>query len=228
MKKVLLSCVCVLALAACQTARPMGQKSAADTPMDVPAKSIDATVADAKQPIVPNDPGVAVYDLGGPMVNPLVTNRTHSVLDNTTSGGYTVFDDSVTVYPLPGESAPAYMPTYAVPPLQAQYKPQAPMVGQQPMGLASAGMLPPVKNVDVGEADPYAKPPVPGAVRKPLTLTAPQPLTLQAPSAARPPMASPFQGGSLTAAEPTPTPPQATTSASMTEGRKSGPMLTGY
>lgn len=46
-----------------------------------------------------------------------------SVLDNTTAGGYTVFDSSVTVYALDGQSAkPNYLPDYSVPQYAAQYK----------------------------------------------------------------------------------------------------------
>lgn len=46
-----------------------------------------------------------------------------SVLDNTTAGGYTVFDPSVTVYALDGKSQkPAYLPEYSVPQHAAQYE----------------------------------------------------------------------------------------------------------
>jgi len=145
----------------------------------------------ASTPIVSNDPDVKVYPLDGPIENPLTEQKDHSVLDNTTAGGYTVFDDSVKVYPLPGEDVPAYVPIYSVPPLKNQYKPEAPMVGQQ-LTTMSGSTLPPVPTVEVGNADPFANPPVSGAVRQPLTLTNPEPLTMQAPSSARPAMKSPF------------------------------------
>ncbi len=46
-----------------------------------------------------------------------------SVLDNTTAGGYTVFDPSVTVYSLSGASnKPTYLPQYSVPQYAAQYE----------------------------------------------------------------------------------------------------------
>ncbi len=45
------------------------------------------------------------------------------VLDNTTAGGYTVFDPSVTVYAVDGQSVrPSYLPEYSVPQHAAQYK----------------------------------------------------------------------------------------------------------
>jgi len=48
-----------------------------------------------------------------------------SVLDNTTAGGYTVFDPSVTVFALDGVSnKPAYLPDYSVPQYAAQYQTQ--------------------------------------------------------------------------------------------------------
>lgn len=48
-----------------------------------------------------------------------------SVLDNTTAGGYTVFDPSVTVYALNGaNNKPDYMPEYSVPQYAAQYQTQ--------------------------------------------------------------------------------------------------------
>jgi len=112
-----------------------------------------------------------------------------------------------------------------VPPLKGQYQPLPPMVGA-PMGLAGNTTLPPLPMTDVPEADPYASPPISGAVRKPLSLTAPQPLTMQ------PPVAdtvadypSPF------IAPDAPVTPLPTTDAgkpSMESGRRSGPLLTGY
>lgn len=215
-KSLFLPMTCALALSACQTANPQGGKAVASAP--TPASISAAATARAMTlpygaPAVSSDPRVQQFPLDGPVPNTLTQDRTRSVIDNTTAGGYTVFDDSVTVYPLPGETTPDYLPAYAVPPLDKQYKPEAPMVGA-PIGLASASStLPPVPTVDVPEADPYAKPPVPGAIRKPLMLTAPEPVTMQPPSSARPPMKSPFTGSDsgakprapmLTSADPAP------------------------
>jgi hypothetical protein len=235
MKKLLLSFVCTLALAACQTASVNKGDAAKDPNAIEITGGVSTSMVDT--PIVPEDPNVTVYPLDGPVQNPMSVNRTHSVLDNTTAGGYTVFDDSVTVYPLPGDDTPAFMPKYAVPPLKGQYVPQPPMVGK-PMGLASAGALPPVPNYDVDEADPHANPPVSGAVRKPLMLTAPEPVTMQPVAGARPPLVSPFEKKMLeTAPKPQPLAPLAEAAPApvasapkegLAAGRRSGPMLTDY
>ena len=191
MKQFLLPVLCSLALTACASSAPEGS-----TKVDVTAKTqqqeafeITGKVYDMNNvpnpPIVPNDPRVSVYKTDGPLINPLNEDRTHSVLENTTSGGYTVFDESVRVYPLPGNDTPDYLPTYAVPPLEGQYAQKQPKQGiGEPMGLASAGILPPVQNVEVRSVP-----------RKPMSLTAPEPLTMQPPVAdTAPPMKSPFDG----------------------------------
>jgi len=57
------------------------------------------------------------------------TNQYRGVLENTTAGGYTVFDPSVTVFALnqqPGVR-PAYLPDYSVPKYAAQYRSQPPV-----------------------------------------------------------------------------------------------------
>ncbi|MBU6234743.1 MAG: hypothetical protein KGQ41_02775 [Alphaproteobacteria bacterium] len=261
MKKIILTTVCTLALAACQSA-------AAPKEDKLPGKreplEISGGIYDLNKPI-PNDPSVQQYATEGDFQNPLNGDTTHSVLDNTTAGGYTVFDDSVKVYPLPGDETPAYMPTYAVPPLKGQYKAEQPMVGTRQMGLASAGILPPVPNMEVVEpqstptltsipdADPYSNPPVSGAVRQPMSLTSPEPLTMQPPAQARPPMPSPFMkaqpvmdegGAAPVAAEaprapmppmaddmmaaPAPAAPAPAAQGVTTAGRRSAPLLTGY
>lgn len=234
MKKILLSCVCALALSACAAGQP-GNKQPGPTAIVKPKTAVDiANEIAAIQPAqIPMDPGVQMYNTSGPFSNPLKGDHTHSILDNTTAGGYTVFDESVTVYPLPGENLPGFMPTYAVPPYKggiAEPAPRMPGMVGQPMGLASAGILPPVRNVDVAAADPYARPPVAGQVRKPLTLTAPEPLSMQPPVSATPAPRSPF-AGSLTAAEPVaaaPAPePVMAAAPGMQAGRRS-PSLTGY
>ncbi|MCB1538132.1 MAG: hypothetical protein H6865_06425 [Rhodospirillales bacterium] len=206
MKRIALLALCPLMLAACAAQQKQAPEPAkAETPMEITGS---AGTSMSQVPMVQTDPDVTVYPLDGPVQNPMTVDRTHGVLDNTTAGGYTVFDDSVKVYPLPGEDTPTYVPDYAVPPLKDQYKPEAPAVGT-PMGLASAGTLPPVPNVDIGEADPFASPPKPGVVRRPLTLTAPEPLTMQPPASVQAPLPSPFsdQGND--------------------GGRPRGPMLTG-
>lgn len=252
MKRTLLPILCTLALAACSTAAPQGS-----TKIDVTAPPQDGfeitgktgALAPEEFKYTPDDPRVSVYSTDGPLVNPLTADRTHSVLDNTTAGGYTVFDESVKVFPLPGNDVPEYLPSYAVPPLEGQYKKPAGTIGE-PMGLASAGMLPPVPNVDVKTIP----------ARKPMSLTAPDPLTMQPPAEARAPLPSPFdasgniaadkpdaprapkmltvvEGAPPPAAAPAPVPaasePPAEvvkpgTAKGLTPGRRSTPLLTGY
>jgi len=81
-----------------------------------------------------------------------------SVLDNTTAGGYTVFDPSVTVYALDGQSAkPNYLPDYSVPQHAAQYEQQRRMEERKAAEII---------------------PPLPQAVQRPAPLlTAPRPRT---------------------------------------------------
>lgn len=185
---------------------------------DIAGNPLDAAPAQAPA-IIPQDPNVTVYPLEGPVQNPLVSERYRGVLDNTTSGGYTVFDPSVTVYPLAGNEPPAYVPGYAVPPLQGE-----------PNSVPPKSTLPPVPTVDVSEADPSARPPVPGIVRTPVSMTRPDfaPVTLQPPSAAKPDFASPFDPS---ASAPVPRGPAGgnSTNAMTPKGGKSRkPMLTGY
>jgi len=251
MRHTLLPILCTLALAACSTSAPQGS-----TKIDVTAKpqnGFEITGKAVELPekgIMPNDHRVSVYSTEGPLINPLTQDRTHSVLDNTTAGGYTVFDESVKVFPLPGDDVPSYIPSYAVPPLEGQYAAKQPGAIGEPMGLASAGILPPVPNVEVKTVP-----------RKPMSLTAPEPLTMQPPSNVRTPMTSPFDDAGnvnagvakprapsmLTGVEdpavsgpsappvmpPAPDMPPADvakpgTAKGLTPGRRSTPLLTGY
>lgn len=242
MKKILLSLACAVALSACATGQPSHQQPGAAARIDGgPQQAVDIAndIAAMPQADIPQQHNVQTFETSGAFRNPLAPTRPQGVLENTTTGGYTVFDESVTVYPLPGETAPGFLPAYAVPPLKEQYgTPQeAPqlrepgMVGR-PIGLASAGMLPPVKNIEVAEADPFAKAPVSGQVRRPLTLTAPEPVTMQPPVSAMAGPRSPFAatGDDMSAspydmsAAPAPV---ASATPSMQAGRRS-PSLTGY
>jgi|GEM_PF-1863457 len=255
--------LCTAALGACAAAGQKSQTASGDAPtLGVNGRNIEITggVYDMNKqqraPIISNDPSVKVFGLDGPVENPLTVERGNSVLDNTTAGGYTVFDDSVKVYPLPGDTVPGFVPSYAVPPLENQYG-ERKMAGT-PTSLA-ASTLPPVPTVEVGTADPYANPPVSGratrasltdAERQPMALTDAEPNGLQPPSNVRPPMKSPFadEQGPAVSAEASgehrapmlitdrPLPqdddvdaaPVEIPSHVTTPGRKSGPTLTGY
>lgn len=121
-------------------------------------------------PIITNDPRVSVYPLDGPVQNPLSVERYTSVVENTTSGGYTVFDESVKVYPLPGSEVPAFVPPHAVPPYAGAAGAGGGRVGA-PTSLTHSN-LPPVPTMAVGAADPFANPPVDGMMRQPAMLIA--------------------------------------------------------
>lgn len=68
-----------------------------------------------------------------------------SVLENTTAGGYTVFDPSVTVYAVEGGGMkrPSYLPHYSVPQYAEQYRSSAPAI-QLPMYQGRAQPLTPM------------------------------------------------------------------------------------
>lgn len=244
MKKILFATACALALSACGTAQPSNQQPGPSARMDggpQQALAIANDIDAMPRTDMPQQHNVQTFDTAGSFKNPLAPTKPQGILENTTSGGYTVFDESVTVYPLPGEEAPAFLPAYAVPPLKAQYgtEQEVPQLREpgtvgKPIGLASAGMLPPVKNVEVAEADPFAKAPVSGQVRRPLTLTAPEPVTMQPPVSATTAPRSPFDDmtGSSTLTKPrydtsAAPAPVASATPSMAAGRRS-PSLTGY
>lgn len=70
---------------------------------------------------------VIVYPVDEPIdANKREFPEYRGVMDNTTAGGYTVFDPSVTVYAVEGGGAsrPDYLPEYSVPKYAEQYKQQ--------------------------------------------------------------------------------------------------------
>jgi hypothetical protein len=78
-----------------------------------------------------SNPNVIVYPVTGDLSQ---SNRAFAkyrgVVENTTAGGYTVFDPSVTVYALEGQGMkPAYLPEYSVPRYAQNYRSP---VGQMP------------------------------------------------------------------------------------------------
>jgi hypothetical protein len=178
LKNIIFSSVCMLALAGCGSVE--GTQN---------AKGVIVQSKDGKSFITHVNPSVDVYATGE-------ADKTADA-GNVGIRGYTLFDENVSVFPLPGDVKPSFAPDYSVPPLDGQYSAAPPMVGQKPMGLASASTLPPVPNVELPDvripaADPYANPPVSGALRAPMALAAPEPLTMQPLAQARAPLPSPF------------------------------------
>lgn len=174
-KLIPLTALCALTLAGCAaTDAPSSTKvQGGPPPVSHPNPDVDVYVPDVVYPPQANAP------------------------ESQPASGFAVFDNGVTVYPLPGENVPAFVPDYAVPPLEDQYK----TAGQECPPQTSTvppveSTLPPVPSVDLGvQSDPYAS-------RTPLALDAPQPLTMQPPSGARPPLPSPFDKAQPVVDEP--------------------------
>ena len=85
---------------------------------------------------------VIVYPIDGDLKDyPRTFPEYRGVLDNTTAGGYTVFDPSVMVYAVEGDAQmrPSYLPDYAVPKYAEQYR-----VAQSPAPMAYQGMAEPL------------------------------------------------------------------------------------
>jgi hypothetical protein len=125
------------------------------------------------------------------------------VMENTTAGGYTVFDPSVTVYAVEGGSVqrPSYLPEYSVP-KYVQARPTAP----QPM-IQGNGQLMPVALTQSRDDEIVAEP-LDGMTSKPSPRA---PRLTRAGQVSEPMMDTQKQGV-----------PQ------QSSGRRSPPMLTGY
>ena len=101
---------------------------------------------------------VIVYPIDGDLKQyPRTFPEYRGVLDNTTAGGYTVFDSSVTVYAVEGDASmrPSYLPDYAVPKYAEQYRtPDAPMASYQGMAdpLTPMGVVPLHSPVPIAQA----------------------------------------------------------------------------
>lgn len=93
---------------------------------------------------------VIVYPLEG-KINPARQSfpEYRGVLDNTTSGGYTAFDPSVTIFAIEGQGMrPDYMPQYAAPsyvqPKRQAAITQAPLL---PLNVVESSGLSPQMNI---------------------------------------------------------------------------------
>lgn len=63
------------------------------------------------------------------------------VMENTTAGGYTVFDPSVAVFAVEGEPSvrPSYLPEYSVPQYAEQYRAMSTPIDNQPEAYSDQG-----------------------------------------------------------------------------------------
>lgn len=120
--KMLLLCLLAISLSACASKEKSQKSIVFKDPVTI-EKPRDYSIN--REQLFSNE-SVIYYPLDKPAGE--VTQKFpeyRSVLDNTTAGGYTVFDPSVTVYALDGQSAkPNYLPEYSVPQHAAQYEMQ--------------------------------------------------------------------------------------------------------
>ncbi len=94
----------------------------------------------ARDEIMSNE-NVIVYPVDGDLSKKRQTFPEYrGVLENTTRGGYTVFDSSVTVFAVEGRTGrPQYLPNYSVPQYSEQYR------TTQPIAYADNGPLIPMR-----------------------------------------------------------------------------------
>lgn len=105
----------------------MEEASASQSPIPQPVyKMTDTDMAQAF-----SNENVIVYSLSEDVTdNRREFPEYRSVLENTTAGGFTVFDPSVTVFPVEegANARPSYLPHYSVPQYAQQYRSPAPAV----------------------------------------------------------------------------------------------------
>lgn len=118
--------IAVMGLSACATPYPER--------MDIQKQS-QQVVVEPVAPVAPkgmtneeifSNPNVIVFPVTGDLSqSKQAFAKYRGVIENTTAGGYTVFDPSVTVYALEGQGMkPAYLPEYSVPRYAQNYMPQ--------------------------------------------------------------------------------------------------------
>lgn len=141
----------VMGLGACATPYPenlhgnQSEKAVAEQPLAVVAPIVTITNEE-----IFSNPNVIVYPVTGDLSqSKRAFAKYRGVLENTTAGGYTVFDPSVTVYAVEGQGLkPAYLPEYSVPEFAQNYTPHS-MV---PTGNAA---MPPMPLAYQDDYDPY-------------------------------------------------------------------------
>lgn len=137
--KIIMLGVVVSGLSACASTK--------EKPAVAPVVVAPQAVVQAKRPYNPNmeeifsNESVIYYPLDkSPASVKQKFPEYRSVLDNTTAGGYTVFDPSVTVYALNNNGGkPDYLPAYSVPQYAAQYKTDVKIQEQK-----AAAIIPPL------------------------------------------------------------------------------------
>lgn len=113
---------CLLALNACEILQPYKQKQEKPVIIFNDPKPVKIVKPIDNAALMSNQ-NVIVYPVSGSIDQKRRKFPEYrGVMDNTTAGGYTVFDSSVTVFAVEGSSQrPSYLPKYSVPQYAEQY-----------------------------------------------------------------------------------------------------------
>lgn len=171
--------LCALSvLSACEAFNPPHRQQAPEV-VDLPQRPTQSRYELPPGMITPNmdtaslmtKPSVIVFPVDGP-IDPDRRSfpEYRGVVENTTAGGYTVFDPSVTVFAVEGPGQrPDYLPEYAVPRYAEQFYPVVayPETANNPlMPMDSAGPVPIAPGI---KAEPLPKPRLPRMTGTPQT-----------------------------------------------------------
>lgn len=196
---------------------------------DIPEPARDYTMDNGAMAEAFSNENVIVYPVEGDVdANRREFPEYRSVLENTTAGGYTVFDPSVTVYAVEGSSMnrPSYLPEYSVPKYAEQYKSTSAYAMTQQVSTSSEPLMPmqitPLRTPQplyIDEAGRKSRP----WVESQTTMDVP----VSGPAVPRAPVTDVMVEdipAPISASIPTQPAPVATQQS----GRRSPPMLTGY
>lgn len=132
---------------------------------------------------------VQVFPLEGETANPFAgTRKRRTILENTTSGGYTVLDKNVMVYPLDDSRRPSYLPQFEGPHsnvIQNDIGNEAPLIGTPVDGYGAPGSVVAANN-SINRQSAF------NSVDDLPKLNIPPKLNMPAPSALKAPSPSPF------------------------------------
>ena len=116
----------VMVLAACSHQQKQALDGQTVVAVDPTPAIVNPVPAQIDTAAIFSNPNVTIFPLDGSIsAHESRLNQYRGVLNNTTAGGYTVFDESVTVYAIDntmGMTRPSYLPEYSVPKYAAQYQ----------------------------------------------------------------------------------------------------------
>lgn len=186
-----------------------GQAETVELPKNASASRYDLAygtthLGDVDMATIMSNENVIVYPVDGDTnSNRREFPEYRSIIENTTAGGYTVFDQSVTVYPVEGGAVPrpSYLPEYSVPKYVQPKLNSVPLRGRD-------SLMPVPLTQSYGD----------GIVAEPL-MGAPTNMP-------RAPRLT--QSGAVSHPDKVDTKQVSVTANADNKGRRSGPMLTGY